>query len=150
MAARLDSVCKYICEASDWTISNLKLQKILFMAQMVFMGQNEGRRLADADFEAWDYGPVEPTLYRKVRRFGSAPIEDVFYQARPFKMDDPRKILLDDVCGELLALKPGELVDMTHWPEGAWAKNYVPGIRSIRIPDADIVAEYNRRAEEES
>lgn len=147
MAARLDSVAKYICEKGRWRLSNLQLQKIIYMAQMVYMGQNAGRRLVDADFEAWDYGPVEPTLYRRVRMFGSSPIGDVFYEALPFNEKDPRRSVLDEVCEELVKLRPGELVDITHWPEGAWAKNYVPGARGIQIPDTDIFEEYNKRVD---
>jgi len=145
MTARLDSVCKYICEKGSWKISNLQLQKILYMTQMVYMGQNDGARLVDANFEAWDYGPVEPSLYQRVRMFGSRPIQDVFYAARPFKANDPRRIILDEVCDELVHRRPGELVDITHWSRGAWAKNYESGIRGIKIPDTDIYAEYHKR-----
>lgn len=145
MSARLDSVARHICEKGDWKVSNLQLQKLIYMAQMVYMGQNDGARLVDATFQAWDYGPVIPELYSKVRMFGSGPIKDVFWHARPFKVEDPRKRTLDEVCDALLPRKPGELVDITHWPKGAWATHYVPGIKAIEIPDADIRAEYNRR-----
>ena len=143
--ARLDSVCKYICEKSSWTITNLQLQKIFYMAQMYYMGKSGGARLAEARFEAWEYGPVEPVLYRKVRRFGSDPIEDVFYEARTFRDDDPRRTALDQVCASLLPLRAGALVNITHWKEGAWARTYVPGGRNIPIPDSAIIAEYKER-----
>jgi uncharacterized phage-associated protein len=149
MAARLDSVAKFICERGGWKVTNLQIQKIIYLIQMFYMGQNDGSRLVDAGFEAWDYGPVVPRLYRKVRMFGARPIEDVFYDARPFKTDDPRRALMESASEQLLPLKPGELVDITHWTNGAWAKNYVPGIKGIGIPDNDIVAEYRARREGE-
>lgn len=145
MAARLDTVAKYICEAGDWQVSNLKLQKVLYMAQMYYMGQNDGERLFDAGFEAWEFGPVVPDLYRRVRMFGAGPIKDVFYNARYFRSDDRRVNFLNEVCSELLPQRPGALVDITHWPEGAWAQNYVEGIRNIRIPDEHIFAEFGKR-----
>ena len=147
MAARLDSVCRYICERGDWKVTNLQLQKLLYLAQMVYMGRSGGQRLADAHFEAWDYGPVEPTVHRKVRMFGASPIPDVFYDARGFRKDDERRLVLEEVCKDLLARCPGELVEITHWQEGAWAKFYEPGIRGIRIPDTVIAEECNRRVE---
>lgn len=147
MAARLDSVCRYICEKGGWKVSNLQLQKILYMAQMVHMGRNAGSRLVDADFEAWDYGPVEPSLYRKVRKFGAGAIQNVFTEARRFKQDDPRRAVLDEVCDVLLKKSPGALVNITHWQGGAWAKHYVPGHLGISIPDEDIAAEYRDRIE---
>lgn len=148
MAARLDSVARLICEEGNWHVTNLQLQKILYLAQMLYMGQNEGEHLAEASFEAWDYGPVEPTLYRKVRMFGSSAVEDVFSDARPFIKTSARKAFIKDVCADLLVKKPGELVEITHWQDGAWAKNYQPGLRGIRIPDADIVTEYQDRIRE--
>lgn len=146
MAARLDSVSKYICERGSWNLTNLKLQKLLYMAQMLYLGRTNSR-LTDTNFEAWDYGPVSPNLYHKVKMFGNTPIEDVFFDARNFKQDDPRRGVLDEVCDKLLEKRSAELVDITHWPEGAWARNYVPGARYIQIPDEDIAAEYRRRLE---
>jgi uncharacterized phage-associated protein len=145
MVARLDSVCKFICERGGWKVSNLQLQKILYMAQLYHMGRNDGERLVDTAFEAWDYGPVSPALYRKARMFGSSPVQDVFYDARNFKKDDRRRAELVEVCDALLPLRPGALVDLTHWPQGAWARNYVPGSRGIVIPDKEIAAEYRDR-----
>ncbi len=145
MTARLDSVCKFICEQGNWKVSNLQLQKILYMAQMFYMGRHGGVPLTNATFQAWDYGPVEPSVYKKVRMFGSAPIQDVFYEARPFKEGDERRADLKEVCDALIPMRAGALVDVTHWSGGAWAKNYVPGIRGIEIPNADIAAEYTAR-----
>jgi uncharacterized phage-associated protein len=145
MAARLDSVCKLICEQGDWRVSNLQLQKILYIVQMIYMGHVGGKRLADASFEAWDYGPVEPTVYRKVRMFGSEPISNVFYNARVFNKEDERRNVIIDVSRDLLRRRASELVEITHWDKGAWAEHYVPGIRGIRIPDDAILAEFRRR-----
>jgi uncharacterized phage-associated protein len=144
MSARLDSVAKYICERGRWRVTNLQLQKIIYMIQMDYLGKT-GQRLVEADFEAWDYGPVEPALYRKVRMFGSDPVRDVFMDARRFKEDDERRKEIDFACDRLLKMKPGQLVDISHWDEGAWAKNYVPRVRGIKIPDADIIEEYRKR-----
>jgi uncharacterized phage-associated protein len=144
MTARLDSVCKFICESGNWRVTNLQAQKILYLAYMYYLG-NKGERLTDAFFEAWDYGPVEPSVYQRVRMFGSDPIQDVFYRARNFKVDDPRRAALTEVCDFLIPLRPSALIDITHWEEGAWAKNYVPGVKGIRISDTDIAAEYKCR-----
>lgn len=112
---------------------------------MYFMGKHEGLRLVDASFEAWDYGPVVPLLYHRVKAFGSDPVQDVFGDARVFRDDDDRKVALDEVCDDLLKRKPGELIDLTHWERGAWARHYIPGLKGIPIPDADIYREYNDR-----
>lgn len=144
MAARSDSVCRYICETGDWRVINLQLQKVLYLAQMIYLGV-EGDRLADVSFEAWDHGPVVPKVYRQVRRFGASSIKNVFDESRPFSPSSRRRQVLSDVCRDLLPMKPAQLVEITHWEEGAWAAHYEPGIRGIRIPDSAILREYNAR-----
>ena len=126
MAARLESVAKYICDKSGWTVSNLQLQKLMYLAQMIHMGRHNGRPLFDGKFQAWDYGPVEPTLYHKVKGFGSGAIRDVFPDALDFKEADPRRKVMDAICNRFLKYSPGDLVDITHSDIGAWADVYTP------------------------
>lgn len=149
VAARLDTVCRLICETGGWNVSNLQLQKVLYIAQMLHMGNyttapESPVRLVEASFEAWDYGPVVPALYHRVKMFGSRPIADVFSDARRFNESDPRRSFLVSVSANLLRRRPGELVEITHWREGAWAELYVPGERGIEIPDTAILAEYHK------
>ncbi|WP_410207286.1 Panacea domain-containing protein [Bradyrhizobium japonicum] len=59
MSIASSSAARHICARGNWGVTNLALQKILYMAQMVHLGRT-GQRLVDAEFQAWDYGPVEP------------------------------------------------------------------------------------------
>lgn len=142
MAISSFAAARRVCEQGKWNVTNLALQKILYLAQMVHMGEHDGRRLIDTQFEAWDYGPVDAGLYHKVKFFGDQPIQDIF---PPANMEPALRSAIDDACDFLLQKSPGQLVAMTHWKDGAWAKNYRPGVRGLVIPDADIVAEYRQR-----
>jgi uncharacterized phage-associated protein len=126
---------KKICIRSDWTISDLELQKMLFLAQKEYMKDHDGR-LIDAGFEAWDYGPVVPSLYRAVKMFGSDPIENIFHSIRLRGNElDP---MLFRSYDSLSDKSPAQLISMTHREDGAWAVNYRPGVFGIPIPDVDI------------
>lgn len=144
MPARLDTVAKFVCERSGWRISQLTLQKIIYLAQVEFLGENE-RRLVDTTFEAWNLGPVSPDLYHKVKVFGAAPVKDVFYGARVFRGHDPRREKLESVCDRFLGKPAGNLVEITHWDYGAWAQKYEPNVRGVQITDDDILREYRNR-----
>jgi uncharacterized phage-associated protein len=137
------AAARRICSNGSWQVTNLALQKILYLAHMVHMGKTKSR-LIDASFEAWDYGPVEPNLYRRVRIFGDKSIQDVFF-SEPDLSGTSEGASIDEACRHLLSKRPGALVAMTHWDKGAWAKNYAPGGKGIVIPDADIIAEYDAR-----
>ena len=43
--------CKTLCHFSDWTITNLKVHKILYLAQVYHVGRYQ-QRIFQNDFEA--------------------------------------------------------------------------------------------------
>ncbi|GHV01792.1 hypothetical protein AGMMS49521_2630 [Campylobacterota bacterium] len=71
-------VAKFFLEMCDVenagdTISNLKMQKLVYYAQGVHLAL-KGERLFDENIEAWEHGPVVPNLYQELKRFGSREI----------------------------------------------------------------------------
>lgn len=138
------SAARFICERGGWDVTNLQLQKILYLAHMVRLGA-AGEPLVDGYFEAWDYGPVEPRVYKCVRSFGSKPIADIFPAEEPI----PETVVnetLAPICDSLISKRPSELVAITHWEGGAWAKLYQPGVRGIVIDNQSILDEYRARS----
>jgi uncharacterized phage-associated protein len=142
------SAARRMCERSGWQRTNLELQKMLYLAQMAFMGEHDGARLMDETFEAWDYGPVSPIVYRAVRSFGSSPIRNVFFGV-PLLDEGERQGALDRFYDQLSKFSSSRLVSITHWDRGAWAKNYIPGVRGIPIEDSDILDEYSARVQDQ-
>ncbi len=137
------AAARRMCERSDWTLTNLQLQKMLYLAQLLYMGKT-GERLINGTFEAWDYGPVLPSVYAEARSFGSKPIGFGFTMGSRVPEGD-RAATLDDAYDQLSGMSAGQLVAITHWKDGAWAKNYVPNRKGIAIPDLDIIDEYKQR-----
>lgn len=130
-----------MCDSSGWDVSPLALQKMLYLAQMQHLGETGGDPLFYDEFEAWDYGPVIPSLYHDLKMFGRKPVKDVFLGAR--NLDGTREARdIDYVARSLKGIKPGALVDFTHHKNGAWAKNYMPGVKGRVIPNWDILDEY--------
>lgn len=134
---------RIICELSGWTTSNLRLQKLLYIACMNYIGTEAGkpRLLIRETFEAWQYGPVEPNLYRFCADFGASPITDVF----------PYERIRDDYPNEYDMLKfvvdwgrdksAGFLVGYTHMKGWAWDRLKQPS-RKIPIPYSEIQEDY--------
>jgi uncharacterized phage-associated protein len=135
------SAASHLANRSGWTLSNLKLQKILYVAHMFHLGRNNGAPLVHGLFEAWDYGPVHPDLYRRAKIFGSDPVENIFHGYPELEAGSERAIL-DEAYESLGSAAPGRLVNATHRKGGAWETNYVPGILHCIIPNEDILREY--------
>jgi uncharacterized phage-associated protein len=135
---------KTFCELSGWKMTNLRLQKLLYIAHMCCLGQT-GNPLIDGRFEAWDFGPVEPTLYHKLKAFGNKEIPDIFACSSLPAASVEREIVAS-VHEQLKELSTSRLVAITHWDDGAWAKYYAPNRSGIEIPNNDICYEYAKRA----
>ena len=56
-----------------WMITNLALQKLLYFAHGIHLTK-EKQPLVSGYFEAWQYGPVHPAVYRAFKPSGAAPI----------------------------------------------------------------------------
>lgn len=57
------------------SVSNLKLQKLLYYAQAWFLALHDKEIFAE-DFQAWVHGPVLPSQYHRFKHFGWEPIAD--------------------------------------------------------------------------
>ena len=150
-----------LCELSGWTISNLKLQKLLYVAHMFHLGE-EGGELINENFEAWMYGPVEPKLYRHCRGFGASKILNIFPWDIEFSKNSSYYRILKDTYEALKDTSGGRLVSFTHWEEGAWYEIYYGSDKNILtdniitkslfkkiIPNKLIREEYKKRVRED-
>src|SRR3954447_8990596 len=69
---------------SERYLTNMALQKVLYFADGEYIAK-ERRRLFDDRIEAWEYGPVVPTVYHEFKRFGGQPIRE---KANALEMKD--------------------------------------------------------------
>lgn len=60
-------------------ITPMKLQKLMYFLHGWYMAIT-GHKLISEGFSRWQYGPVVPSVYRELRDYGGAPIEDYIKQ----------------------------------------------------------------------
>lgn len=135
------SIARRICELGNWQLTNLKLQKILYLTHMVYIGETK-QPLIKESFEAWDFGPVEPSLYHSVKFFGNKNIEFI-----PNSIKEPLEnceITIRKVFDCLKDKTAGQLVQLTHRKNGAWHETYSVDKRGLKIQNEDIISEYER------
>lgn len=72
-------IAKYFlirAEKDGELITPLKMQKLVYFAYVFYLVDKKGReRLFEERIQAWPAGPVVPSLYRELKRYGSAPIK---------------------------------------------------------------------------
>ena len=137
-------VAKTVCELAGWNLSHLKLQKLLYILQMFYLGE-KGKPLFYANFEAWDFGPVEPNLYNKLRPAGADNIPRwLFILEDTISRNDPDYDFIERLTNKLLEKNPSFLVYYVQDSKSAWSKVYEEN-KNIPITNEEMRAEYERR-----
>ena len=109
-------------------ITNLALQKLLYFAHAYHLVTHR-RGLVGGHFEAWQYGPVHPLVYKSFKQAGDQPIRDravgldliarrevlIRPPVDPFARDTINLVL--DRLGHLSA---GRLIELSHAKDGPW------------------------------
>jgi uncharacterized phage-associated protein len=147
------SVANYFLELAKkngQVLTPMKLQKLVYYAMGWFAGY-KGKPLVDEAPEAWQYGPVFPTLYHEFKQFGSGPItrkatelNHDFEDEEVSVPEDPDvRGFLDNIWKSYNRYTGVALSEMTHaigtpW-ELTWRK--AQGVRNVSIP-FDIIKEY--------
>ena len=147
MPFMVEKLVHRMCEKTDWSLSQLSIQKGLYISHMVHLGQNSGSPLVSEQFEAWDYGPVLPSVYQMLKMFGRKPVKNIFLEANGLDGTSAADVI-DVIAAQIKEMRPASLVHYTHDPKGAWAKHYCPGARGVTIPNEDILSEYDWRSKE--
>ena len=132
-------------------VDPMKLQKLVYLAHgwhLAFRGQP----LLCETVEAWQYGPVIPSLYAQFKRYGARDITTLGpgLQDAPVITDDVRA-LLEQVWKKYGTMSAIELSMFTHEAGFAWdlTRNKVhEAYDGYRMPNDLIADEFTRRLAE--
>jgi uncharacterized phage-associated protein len=143
-----------VCSVQGRALTNLSLQKIVFFCHAWCLARLK-KPLVRHEFEAWDYGPVLQYLYHDFNEYGSLPISSRAVGINPqtgakeevrCQFESDVQQLLDEVIGFYGRRTAGELVKLSHVPDGPWFKvwNHKSCLNpGMRIKNADIEAYYS-------
>lgn len=122
-------------------LTNLKLQKILYLAQGTWLGKTSGSsELFSDEIEAWKLGPVVREVYSNYAECGASPITELDIPDADAKDTLPREIatFLNQVWETYGKYSASYLVDLTH-KQTPWVKNYKED-QKLTIPKSDLVS----------
>jgi uncharacterized phage-associated protein len=132
-------------------LTNLALQKLLYFAHAIFLIETH-KPLVSGSFEAWQYGPVHPIVYRAFQEAGDKPITmrahrtDIVMGTRspiPAASAPPIRDLCLWIMAQYGRMTAGRLVDISHAKNAPW--HYIVNkaktslALGLRIPDSVIV-----------
>lgn len=144
------------CSEQHVAVSNLALQKLVYFCHVWTLIEH-GKPLIKHRFEAWEYGPVLPYLYREFKAHDRFPIKGRATKIDPangtqvvvpYDFDGNIAATLKKVVSFYGRLSPGDLVSLTHARGGPWYKvwNHSGQINpGMKIDNSDIVSFYSKR-----
>ncbi|MCA9923916.1 MAG: SocA family protein [Anaerolineales bacterium] len=99
------------CNADD-SISNLKLQKLLYYAQGYCLAKLD-KPLFDAPIESWQHGPVVKEVYHTYKTYGNGSIPcPKFFRLKKYRVQE--REIMDEVYSIYGQFSAWTLRDMTH------------------------------------
>lgn len=168
------AIANYFIRISKTTrdqITPLKVQKLVYFSHGWHLALHpDGLPLVDDEFvEAWQYGPVFPSLYFEFKHYGKKPIKeyaqdlnliDIGTKSKRFEIVTPQIRSTDTIVPELLdrvlevykGHSAVRLSSLTHAPDSPWAttRRKSPGIRNVDIPNELIRKHYKNLIESRS
>ena len=110
------------CINDRMPITNLYLQKILYCIQREYL--RRGDEIFRDDFEAWQIGPVIPSVYYRFCVYGGFEIT-IPYEIH--EIDENDRETVHGIIESKRLLEPWDLVEDVHREGGAWWRIYDQG-----------------------
>ena len=118
-------VANYIisyCKKHEYSISNLKLQKLLYFVQAEFLIVLNYPAFQE-EIEAWDFGPVVPEVYQHFKIWGSSEIPNIFARNAQEKIYKNDQMIMNEILKACAPYSASALVEITH-NQAPWANAY--------------------------
>jgi uncharacterized phage-associated protein len=125
-----------ILEKTNYSISNLRLNRLLYYVYGVYLATQNQRPWSEQT-EAWNYGPIFPSIYKKFKIYGSKRIK---YPILGVDFNNDIDGIIDEVLKTFNHLTDTELIARTHNDKSPWNQYYEPKKQHI-IPDR-VISEY--------
>lgn len=136
-----NNIARYIIDYS-WdkgkTVSNLRLQKILYFVQAEFLVTKD-HPCFEENIYAWDFGPVVPHVYYEYKMYGGASIPSNGTDGNEYGISVEDKKMINDMVDQCNNYSTSALVRITHNQE-PW--KYAMEMTTSRIISTESIKEY--------
>lgn len=142
------TVANYLLELarrSGNPLTPMQLIKLVYIAHGWSLGLY-GRPLIKDEVQAWQYGPVIPRLYNRVKAFRDQPVEGPLPADDADVLSATEQDLLQQVFAVYGEMSGPALSRLTHAPGTPWAETYKRGTFGLRISNDVIEDHYKRLA----
>ena len=137
---------KKYCE--DDRLTPMKIIKLVYIAYGWYLALRNGVELVNEKPQAWDLGPVMPSLYHKLKKFGGNKVSEaiqVYNQNEEIASED--SYFLDFIWKKYGSYSGIQLSAITHTKGTPWSETYPKGA-NLEIPKSLIQSHYQAKLTE--
>jgi uncharacterized phage-associated protein len=143
------------CDERGRPVFHTALQKLVYFCHVWALVQWK-QPLVKHKFEAWDFGPVLPYLYREFKNFDRVPVQTRAMQIDPmdgssriveYDFDDRTAAFLREIIEFYSRMQASDLVKLSHVPGGPWERvwNHAGSAKpGMKIDDVQIASFYSK------
>jgi uncharacterized phage-associated protein len=128
------------------TLTPLQILKLVYLAHAWSLGLY-ARPLITDEIQAWQYGPVIPSLYDRMKDYRGNPVTAPLPTFQNESLSPSQSRLIEQVNDLYGDMTGPELSRITHAPGSPWSQVYEPGKFGIPISNDIIRDHYKRLAE---
>lgn len=129
-----------LCIEEGNPVSNLQLQKIMYITHLYYFRNHKAKLITNLPFEAWKLGAIIKKVYHKYSIYVSNPIINKV-ELDPNIKQKIKNLNLDQVIINLSNYNFNELVRYVCEKEGAWDKTYQNGLGNREIISDKLIEE---------
>ncbi len=112
-------ILKQAQQTTDPSLSPMQLLKLVYVAHGYMLGRH-GRPLLSESVQAWQYGPVVPSVYQAVKQYRSSPVPRVPSAAHDYCFDADEVAVMNQVVRTYGKASGVTLSAATHRPGTPW------------------------------
>ena len=112
-----------LAEREGKPLTNMQVQKLVYIAQGFSLGIAD-RPLFYDNVHAWQWGPVIPTLYKALQRYGRGTVTEFIPCDETIPEDGDDFSLLKAVWDSYKGFSGAQLSSLTHKPETPWSETW--------------------------
>lgn len=129
------------------SLTNMQVQKLTYIANGYYLAIF-GKQLFGDEIRAWQYGPVIPDLYDKLRKYRNNTIDTPPSGAKPIAKDSDADLLIRQVYKVYGKMLGWQLSNLTHQANTPWSNTW--NVKKFGAISADEIRSHYRELLERS
>ncbi len=132
-ASEISNAFIELAQNEDKRLSNMQLQKLVYIAFGLYAARINAPMFSD-EIHAWNFGPVIPSLYHKLKKYSAEDILDLIPVKKTVTKFSKEMHIINEVWADYGSFSARKLSDLTHKADTPWRTVWQKERKNVIIP----------------